>query len=93
MRRGNLDIIAENFIEFNFKVFNPRSFLFALFKACYITVSAVCRKAEIINFFVENKTEMDVIKPVLDACKKNGFNNPNEIDDLEIAKEVVAMCK
>ena len=50
-------------------------------------------KAEIINFFVENKTEMDVIKPVLDACKKNGFNNPNEIDDLEIAKEVVAMCK
>ena len=53
MRRGNLDIIAENLIEFNLKVFNARSFLFALFKACYITVSAVCRKAEIINFFVE----------------------------------------
>lgn len=50
-------------------------------------------KAEIINFFVENKTNMDVIKPVLDICKKNGFNNPNEIDSLEIAKEVVAMCK
>ena len=50
-------------------------------------------KAEIANFCVENKTNIDVIKPVLEVCKKNGFNNPNEIDDLEVAKKVLAVCK
>ncbi len=50
-------------------------------------------KAEIVAFFVNNKSKVDVIKPVLEICKKNGFNNPNEIDDISIANEVLAACK
>ncbi len=50
-------------------------------------------KAEIVTFFVNNKSNVDVVKPVLEICKKNGFNNPNEINDISIAKEVLAACK
>lgn len=50
-------------------------------------------KAEIVEFFMENKTNVDVIKPVLAICKDNGFSNPNEIDDLAIAKKVLDACK
>lgn len=50
-------------------------------------------KAQIVEFFVANKTNMEVIKPVLEACKKNGFNNPQEIDDITTAKKVLKMCK
>lgn len=50
-------------------------------------------KKQIVAFFVENKTDMDVIKPVLEICKKNGFGNPNEINNLEVAKEVLKACK
>lgn len=50
-------------------------------------------KAEIIEFFVNNKAEVDIVKPVLEICKKSGFNNPNEIDNLDVAKKVLAACK
>lgn len=50
-------------------------------------------KAEIIEFFTVNKTNMSVIKPVLELCRENGFNNPNEIDNIDIAKKVLAACK
>ena len=50
-------------------------------------------KAEIIEFFTANKTNMSVIKPVLELCRENGFNNPNEIDNIDIAKKVLAACK
>ena len=50
-------------------------------------------KAEIINFFNANKANLDVIKPVLKVCKDNGFNNPTEIDDLNIAQKVLDACK
>lgn len=50
-------------------------------------------KSEIVSFFVANKSNMDVIKPVLEICKKNGYNNPNEIDDLDVAKKVLKACK
>ena len=50
-------------------------------------------KAEIVTFFVNNKSNVDVVKPVLEICKKNGFNNPNEINDLDVAKTVLAACK
>ena len=50
-------------------------------------------KAEIVAFFVENKTNVDVVKPVLEICKKSGFGNPNEINDLDVAKKVLAACK
>lgn len=50
-------------------------------------------KDEIVAFFMNNKSNMDVIKPVLELCKKHGFNNPNEINDLKVAKKVLDACK
>ena len=50
-------------------------------------------KAKIVEFFMENKANMDVIKPVLAICKENGFNNPNDIDNLDVANKVLAACK
>jgi hypothetical protein len=50
-------------------------------------------KAEIIEFFMNNKTNVDAIKPALEICKKSGFSNPNEVDDLDVAKKVLAACK
>ena len=50
-------------------------------------------KAKIVEFFVENRTNVDAIKPALEICKKNNFGNPNEIDDLDVAKKVLAACK
>lgn len=50
-------------------------------------------KSEIVAFFTANKTNMDVIKPVLELCREAGFNNPNEINDLEIAKKILKACK
>lgn len=50
-------------------------------------------KAEIIEFFMNNKTNVDAIKPALEVCKKSGFSNPNEIDDLKVAEKVLATCK
>lgn len=49
-------------------------------------------KAEIVDFFTANKTDMAKIKPVLELCRNNGYSNPNEIDDISIAKTVLAAC-
>lgn len=50
-------------------------------------------KSEIVTFFTENKTNLDKIKPVLDLCRENNFNNPTEINDLAVAKKVLSACK
>lgn len=50
-------------------------------------------KSKIVEFFVSNKTNIDIIKPVLELCKKNGYNNPNEINDLKFAKKLLSVCK
>ena len=50
-------------------------------------------KTKIIEFFTANKTEIDIIKPVLELCRENGFNNPSEIDDIEVAKKILKACK
>ena len=50
-------------------------------------------KSEIIAFFTANKTDMAKIKPVLELCRENGFNNPNDINDVDVAKKVLAACK
>ena len=46
---------------------------------------------EIVSFFAENKTNIDVIKPVLAKCKELGFDNPKEIDNIKDAKVILAM--
>lgn len=50
-------------------------------------------KAEIVEFFNNNKINLDVIKPVLKICKDAGFSNPTEINDVAVAKTVLAACK
>ena len=50
-------------------------------------------KAKIVEFFASNKTNLDIIKPVLELCRANGFNNPNEIDNIECAKTILKACK
>ena len=50
-------------------------------------------KAEIIEFFTANKTDMAKIKPVLELCRENGFSNPSEINVISIAMTVLAACK
>lgn len=50
-------------------------------------------KAKVIEFFTANKTNINVIKPVLELCRENGFNNPNEINNLKVAEKVLAACK
>ena len=50
-------------------------------------------KSKIVEFFVENKTNIEAIKPALEICKKAGFGNPNEIDDVKVAKKVLDACK
>lgn len=49
--------------------------------------------AKIIEFFMANKTNIDAVKPALEVCKKSGYNNPSEIDDLSVAEKVLAACK
>lgn len=50
-------------------------------------------KEEIIDFFAENKANLDVIKPVLEECRKLGYANPSEIDSIENAKTILKMIK
>ena len=50
-------------------------------------------KEKIVEFFTNNKTNIDVIKPVLELCRENGFSNPNEINDLTVAKKILKSCK
>lgn len=48
-------------------------------------------KAEIIDFFNQNKANLNKIKPVLTKCKELGYANPKEISDMEDAKTILAM--
>lgn len=50
-------------------------------------------KSKIVNFFTENKSDLNKIKPVLDLCKENGYSNPTEIDNLTVAKKVLKACE
>lgn len=47
--------------------------------------------SEIVNFFTENKSEIDKIKPVMAEIKKRGYGKPTEITDIEDAKAVLAL--
>lgn len=45
----------------------------------------------ILSFFNENKSDLDKIKPVLKAVKEAGYDNPKNIDDVDVAKDILAM--
>lgn len=46
---------------------------------------------EIVDFFTKNKTDLEIIKPILAKCKEMGYSNPKEISDLDDAKTILAM--
>lgn len=46
---------------------------------------------DIVTFFTENKSNLDMIKPILEECKKRGYSNPKEINDVEDAKAILAL--
>lgn len=48
---------------------------------------------DIVNFFAENKADMNKIKPVLSAIKDGGYNKPQDIDDIDFAKSILAMTQ
>ena len=45
--------------------------------------------AEIKEFFVAHKSDMDVIKPIMDLVKELGYTNPVSITDINDAKKVL----
>lgn len=49
------------------------------------------RISQIVDFFAENKTNLDVIKPVLAKIKELGYSNPREIDNIDNANTILAM--
>ena len=49
--------------------------------------------SKLVDFFTENKSNLDKIKPVLKKVKDAGYSNPKEIDDVDFAKELLDMCK
>lgn len=49
--------------------------------------------SELVDFFTENKSNLDKIKPLLKKVKDAGYSNPKEIDDIDFAKELLDMCK
>lgn len=48
---------------------------------------------KIITYFIANKTNIDIIKPILARCKELGYDSPKDIDDINVAKEIFAMIK
>ena len=50
-------------------------------------------KEKIVEFFTNNKTNGSVTKPVLELCREHGYNNPKEIDNLDVANKVLDACK
>jgi len=49
--------------------------------------------SKIVTFFTENKSNLEVIRPMLAKCKELGYANPKEIDNIEDAQVVFEMCK
>lgn len=49
--------------------------------------------AELVDFITENKSDMSVIKPIVEACKERGYANPKEINSIEDAKAILALIK
>ena len=47
----------------------------------------------IVDFFQNNKSNLDVIKPILKEIKSLGYDKPQSISDLDDAKKYVDLIK
>lgn len=50
-------------------------------------------KSKIVEYIAENKTNMAVVKPILEKCNEYGYKNPMQITDLEAMKVIAAMIE
>lgn len=50
-------------------------------------------KTKIVEYITENKTNMAVVKPILEKCNEYGYKNPMQITDLEAMKTIAAMIE
>ena len=50
-------------------------------------------KSKIVEYVTENKTNMAVVKPILEKCAEYDYKNPMQIMDLEAMKAVAAMIE
>lgn len=48
--------------------------------------------SDIIAFFNNNKTNIDIIKPILEKMRELGYQTPNDIDSIDNAKAILSMC-
>lgn len=48
-------------------------------------------KANIVEWFTDNKSNIDVIKPIMAKCKELGYSNPKEITSIEDANTIYAL--
>lgn len=46
---------------------------------------------DIVSWVSENKSDINKVKPILEACKAHGAANPKELTDVEAAKEILAL--
>ena len=47
----------------------------------------------IVEFFQNNKSNLDVVKPILKEIKNLGYDKPQSISDLKDAKAILNLCK
>ena len=48
-------------------------------------------KAKIKDFCIANKGKAAVLKPLLALAKEKGYENPMAVDDIDVAKEILAL--
>ncbi len=48
---------------------------------------------EIKDYFIKNKSNMDLIKPIIAASKEMGYDNPTMIDNIESANKILEMIR
>ena len=48
-------------------------------------------KAKIKDFCIANKGKAAVLKPLLALAKEKGYENPTAVDDIDVAKEILAL--
>jgi hypothetical protein len=49
--------------------------------------------SEILEYLKANKSDMDIVKPIMTATRELGYENPSKIDNMKDAKAILELCK
>lgn len=49
--------------------------------------------SKIVNFFVENKSIPETVKPILDSIRELGYDNPKEINNIDDANKILEIIE